>query len=160
MLILTIFQSVEFYVIAVVVAAAIVAFLGRKPSGGPVRQYLLGGVLSLEDDGSETRPRIELVCADDGSVVLRRRGLRGVRLDGAVSVAIEVKGFDVAIRERVVAGREPWGEVDTASFVLDFMGREHYFISYASEPTASEAGMFVTLTLHNRAGNRVVKCLV
>lgn len=158
MLPLSIFQSVEFYVISVVVAAAIVAILGRKPSGGPVRQYLIPGVISMEDDG-EAKASIEFVCGDDGAVVLRRRGLRGVREDGAVSVAVDVKGFDITVRERVVAGREPWNPVDTASFVLDFMGREHYFISYITDTTPSESGLFASLTLNNRPGNVVRKNL-
>lgn len=159
MLVTSIFQSVEFYVIAVVVAAAIVALLGRRPSDGPVRQYLLPGVISQEGGESASSPGIELLCGDDGSVLLRRHGLKGVREDGAVSLAVEVKGFDVSITERVVAGREPWQPVDTASFILDFMGREHYFISYRSELSASESALFASVTLHNRPGNRVAKHL-
>ena len=157
MLPLSILQSVEFYVIAVVVAAAVVAFLGHKPQGGPARQYLLAGVISQE--GVSDRPSIELLCGDDGSVILRRHGLRGVREDGAVSLADGGKGFDVRIIERVVPGREPWQPVDTASFILDFMGREHYFISYTSESRSSESDLFASLTLNNRPGNRVAKNL-
>lgn len=157
MLPLSILQSVEFYVIAVVVAAAIVAILIRKPSGGPARQYLLSGVIS--DTESDASPSIEFVCADDGSVVLHRRGLKGVRENGAVSLAVEVKGFDVRIQERIVAGSEPWRPVDTASFVLEFMGREHYFISYTTEITESESALFASLTLRNRPENVVQKQL-
>lgn len=157
MLPLSILQSVEFYVIAVVFAAAVVAFLGRKSSGGPVRQYLLGGVISQE--GVTAAPAVELICGDDGTVVLRRHGLRGVREDGAVSLAVEVKGFDVKVTERVMPGREPWQPVDTASFIFDFMGREHYFISYRSENRNAESELFASLTLNNRPGNRVIKNL-
>ncbi|MCM1164262.1 MAG: hypothetical protein NC339_08450 [Muribaculaceae bacterium] len=157
---MSIFQSVEFYVIAVVVAAAIIAILGRKPSGGAVRQYLLPGLLTSDGDAVVPMPpSVEFVCADDGTVTLHRRGLRGVREDGAVSLAIDVKGFDVAIKERIVPGREPWQPVDTASFVLDFMGKEHYFISYTTELTPVESGLFASLTLHNRPGNVVRKNL-
>lgn len=157
MLPLLIFQSVEFYVIASVVAAAIIAILVRKPAGGPARQYLLPGVIA--DIDPDASPSVVFVCADDGTVVLHRQGLKGVRENGAVSLAIEVKGFDVRIQERVVPGGEPWSPVYTASFTLDFMGREHYFISYATEVTERESALFASLTLHNRPGNVVRKQL-
>lgn len=146
--------SVEFYVIAAVVAAAVLAFSGRKSSSGPARQYLLPGVLTLAD--SPQSAAVELICADDGTVVLRRHGVEGMTLTGAVSIAVDVSGFDVKIKERRVEGRPGDHEtVDTASFVLDFMGAERYFISY----TAEDAGLFAALTLHDRPGIRVVKAL-
>lgn len=164
MIICGIFQTVEFYVISVLVAATVLSILGRGGHSGPVRQVLLGGVISLEDDlsgaGSGT-PSVEFICGDDGNVILRRRGLRGLDASGAVSLAIDIKGFDVFIRERVTPGRDAAaGEVDTASFILDFMGPEHYFISYTSDLTETDSGHFISLTLHNRAGNHVRKNLI
>ncbi len=154
LILLSIFNSVEFYVITVVVAAAIIAYASGGNSGGPVRQYLLPGVLTMSDEGRS--PAIELICCDDGSVVLRRHGLEGMTLSGAVSLAINVSGFDVKIKERTVPGKRGDSErIDTASFVLDFMGAEHYFISY----TAEDAGLFAAVTLHNRPGIRVVKAM-
>lgn len=148
----SILGSVEFYVIAAVTAAAVVAFSARGDRKGPVRQYLLPGVLSLENVAE--RPSIELICCDDGSVILRRHGVSGMTLSGAVSLAVSVSGFDVKIKERTVTGTPGDTEtVDTASFVLDFMGAERYFISY----TAEDAGLFAALTLHNRPGVRVEK---
>lgn len=158
MLLVSIFQTVEFYVIAVVVASAIVAFFGRRPADGPVREHLLPGVISREE-ATAGEPTIELLCADDGSVLLRRHGLKGVFADGAVSIAVEVKGFDVAIRERIVAGRNQEEPVNTASFILDFMGQEHYFISYRSELTASESALFAAVTINNRSGFHISKTL-
>lgn len=152
LIILSIFNSVEFYVITVVIAAAVIAYASGGNGGGPTRQYLLPGVLAMTDEGRA--PSIELICCDDGSVVLRRHGLEGMTLSGAVSLAINVVGFDVRIKERVVSGKRGDTEtVDTASFVLDFMGAEHYFINY----TAEDAGLFAAVTLHNRPGIRVVK---
>lgn len=163
MILAGIFQSVEFYVIAAVMAAMIVALCARSDDRGPVREILLAGVISRErDDGNEDAdPSIELICNDDGSVVLRRHGLLGVYASGAVSLAIEVKGFDVKIRERVVPGRDDSGEpVYTASFILDFMAREHYFISYVSDSTPFATSQTASLTLSNRPGNRVEKRLI
>ncbi len=151
LVILSILQSVEFYVIAAVVAAAIVAFSARGDKKGPARQFLFPGVLTISD--SPRSPAIELICDEDGSVVLRRYGVDGMTLSGAVSIAVTVTGFDVKIKERVVEGKPADDMVDTATFVLDFMGPERYFISY----TAEDAGLFVATTLHNRPGIRVMK---
>lgn len=149
---LAVFDSVEFYVIAAVVAAAIIAFSAKGGARGPARQYLLPGMLTLAD--SPKVPAIELICCDDGSVVLRRHGVAGMNRSGAVSLAVEVRGFDVILKERMVSGRPGDMEiVDTATFILDFMGAERYFISY----TAEDAGLFAATTLHNRPGIRVFK---
>lgn len=162
MILAGILQSVEFYVMAAVVAAMIVALCARSDSRGPVREILLAGVISREGDvrADDADPRIELICNDDGSVLLRRHGVRGVNETGAVSLAIEVKGFDVKIRERVVTGRGDGEPVDTASFILDFMAREHYFISYVSDSTPFATSQTASLTLSNRPGNRVEKRLI
>lgn len=149
---LAVFDSVEFYVIAAVVAAAIVAFSAKGGECGPARQYLLPGMLTLSDTPGV--PAIEFICCDDGTVVLRRHGIAGMTRSGAVSLAVEVRGFDVTVRERTVAGHP--GDidvVDTATFIFDFMGAERYFISY----TAEDAGLFAATTLHNRPGIRTLK---
>lgn len=153
----SVFQSVEFYVIAVVVAAAIVALLGRRPSTGPARRYVFDGVTTLEES-ADAQPSIELTCLDDGTVALKRRGLRDVRQDGQVTIEAEVIGFDVRITERIVPGRWP-DPVDTALFNLPFMGREHYFISYTSPLSDSQEELFCSLTLLNRPGNRTARPL-
>lgn len=157
MIICSILQSVEFYVIASVIAAAVVAFLGKNPAKGPAREYLLAGVITMED--GDDAPSVELICGEDGKVLLRRHGISGVDVSGAVSLAIEVVGFDVRIKERVVEGRDNSCPVNTASFILDFMGREHYFISYESPLTSASSSLFASLTLHNREGNRILKKL-
>lgn len=152
LMLLSVFDRVEFYVIAAVIAAAVVAFSARGEGKGPVRQYLLPGVLSLSETACV--PSVELICCDDGSVILHRRGLSGMTLSGAVSLAVHVSGFDVEIKERTVPGKcGDCDVVDTASFVLDFMGAERYFISYR----ADDAGLFVAMTLHNRPGIRIAK---
>lgn len=146
--------GVEFYVIAAVVAAAVLAFAARGEQKGPVRQYLLAGVLSHEC--VRDQPSVEAICNEDGSVVLRRHGLRDINDNDAVSLAVNVKGFDVEIKERRATGHRTGGEtVDTASFILDFMACERYFISYRSD----EDGLFCSFALHNRSGIRTEKRL-
>lgn len=159
-----VFQSVEFYVIAVTVAFMIVALCNGRETPGPVKEILLAGVISREHDvdsgDDDGRQEIELICCDDGQVVLRRHGLTGVTASGAVSLAIEVKGFEVRIRERIVEGRADSEPVDTASFILDFMAPERYFITYKSELPTGAVTVATSLSLSNRPGNRVVKPLV
>ncbi len=159
MVLCSVFQTVEFYVIATVVAAAVVASLGRKKQSGPARQIILPGIITQEGNLSVDEPAIELICNDDGSVLLRRHGITGVDGSGAVSLAVEVVGFDVRIKERVAEGNLGVGLIDTAAFLLDFMGREHYFISYESPLTSTSSSLFASLTLHNCAGNRIYKKL-
>lgn len=160
-----IFRSVEFYVIATVLAAMIVALCARGDSRGPVREILTAGVITREGEDtpaeSEGRePAIEFVCLDDGSVILRRHGISGVTDSGAVSLAMELKGFELKIRERTVAGRPDGEPIDTASFILDFMAPEHYFISYTSDQTSTSTSQTASLTLSVRPGNRVMKRLI
>lgn len=144
-----IITSVEFYVIAAVVAAAIVAFMGRREPAGAARQILMP--TQLRCSGQERDEALELIAMDDGSVILRRHGVKGIGSDGALSLAITVKGFDVTVNERIVAGGgEP---VDTAEALLEFMGREHYFIHYRSE----QIDRVAAFTFHNRPGIHVIK---
>ncbi len=147
------FYSVEFYVIATLVAAVVAAFAMKPDSRGEARQHLLAGSLMKCDVATA---EIELESFDDLSVRLVRRATPDVTVDGAVSLAVTVIGFDIKIEERIVYGRNPEAEsVDTAIFRLDFLAPERYHIQYISEPT----GLFVSTTFNNRPGYRIVRQL-
>ena len=140
--------SVEFYVYATLVAAAIVAFLARPSSRGEARQHLLAGELSNASNRSwsdinSAQPAISLIVRDDGAVVLFRHGIEGVSSSGAVSLAITVIGFDITIEERIVPGNNLDDPIDTATFVLDFLAPDRYHLKYNSSATSS----FVATTL-------------
>ncbi len=140
--------SVEFYVYATLVAAAIVAFLARPSSRGEARQHLLAGELSNASnrswsDSASVSPAISLVVRDDGAVVLFRHGIEGVSSSGAVSLAVTVIGFDITIEERIVPGNNLDDPIDTATFVLDFLAPGRYHLKYNSSATSS----FVATTL-------------
>ncbi len=141
-------SSVEFYVYATLVAAAIVAFLARPSSRGEARQYLLSGELSNVSgqdwcDLSTTQPAISLFVRDDGAVMLFRHGIEGVSSSGAVSLAVTVIGFDISIEERIVPGNNLDEPIDTATFVLDFLAPDRYHLKYNSSATSR----FATTTL-------------
>lgn len=147
------FNSVEFYVIATVVAAAIVLYFAQPSSRGEARQHLLAGDLSNASgrgwsDTMSPQASISLRVRDDGAVVLTRYGLNGVSISGAVSLAITVIGFDMTIEERIVPGNNLDDPIDTASFVLDFLAPDRYHLKYNSSSTSS----FVATTLLVRPG--------
>lgn len=118
--------STTLCVLATFAAAAVVALCVRRPSTGPVRQYLLEGDLVAGEPG---RQALSYETLDNGTVRLIRFGVQGVTTDGAVSLAVSVKGFDIEIRERTVAGAggEP---VSLAVFSLDFIAPERYHVVY------------------------------
>lgn len=140
--------SIDFYVYATLVAAAIVAFLARPSARGEARQHLLAGELSNTtkrswSDSNSVQPAISLIVRDDGAVVLFRHGIEGVSSSGAVSLAITVIGFDITIEERIVPGNNLDDPIDTATFVLDFLAPDRYHLKYNSSATSS----FVAATL-------------
>ena len=141
-------SSIDFYVYATLVAAAIVAFLARPSERGEARQHLLAGELSNAtkrswSDSNSAQPAISLIVRDDGAVVLFRHGIEGVSSSGAVSLAVTVIGFDITIEERIVPGNNLDDPIDTATFVLDFLAPDRYHLKYNSQATSS----FVATTL-------------
>lgn len=157
---MNIFESVEFYVIAAVAAAAVVGLCVKPAGKGEARQHLLAGELGPDADTPDTDgPAIDIEVADDGTVILTRRGLGGlVGPAGAVSLAVTVEGFDIKAEERLVAGN-PAAEGEApgeAVFRLGFLGREHYHLRYYSEALGSMAAT----PLHVRPGIRISKSLV
>lgn len=147
------FHSVEFYVLATLVAALIVGFIAKPSSRGEARQHLLAGKLSNESnrtwsDIATMQPSISLRVRDDGTVQLTRHGVQGVSTSGAVSLAVTMIGFDVTIEERIVPGNNLDEPIDTATFEMKFFAPDRYHLKYNSSTTSS----FVSTTLLVREG--------
>lgn len=138
------FTSVEFYVIATVVAAAVLGLCVKPSSKGPARQHLLAGMLRK---GERKEPGLEIRCREDGAVEMTRTGLEGFTDASAASIAVNVAGFDVTIKERLTPA-DCGEERNEAVFVLDFLAPEHYHIRYENEDT----NLFCAFTLHVRPG--------
>lgn len=149
------FNTVEFYVIAGAVAAAVVALSALPSKRGQAVLHMAAG--ELDDSGAEgeAEPHIDVEVDDNRRVVITRRGLRGIGDNGAVSLAINVIGFDIEIEERLTPGRYALERRDTARFVLDFLGAERYHVRYNSE----DAGVFAAFTLPVREGIRISRDL-
>ena len=156
-----IFQTPEFYVIVSVIAAAVITIAALPDRKRAAVQHLVAGELLSSVDAPENvgpgHGRIEIEVHEGNFVSLRRYGLAGVTMSGAVSLAIEVAGFDIVIQERVTPGAaSPFGMADVALFHLDFLAPEWYHIRYESEQYSEHTA----LTLHVRPGIKMTKPLI
>lgn len=147
------FQSVEFYVLATLVAAVIVGVIARPSSRGEARQHLLAGNLSNKhqhswSDNITSQASISMNVRNDGALIIEREGIVGVSTSGAVSLAVTIIGFDISIEERIVTGNPIDDPIDTATFVLDFLAPDRYHLKYNSTTTSS----FATTTIIIRPG--------
>lgn len=154
MMLLSVFQSVEFYVIATLVAAVVVGMAMRPSSRGEARVYMLAGRLCRSN---REVPMVEMEVAEDGTVNLVRSGIPPVTSQGALSLVVTVTGLDIRMEERTVfprpgkTGLSECEAVDTAEFTLDFLAPERYHVQYRSDSMDAVAAM----TLHVRPGYRV-----
>lgn len=155
MILAGIFQTVEFYVIVSVIAAAVVAACAMPSTKSAVRTFLYSGDL-LDGDGAEAEPEIVLTCNDNGTVSVERRGLPGIGAGGAYSLAVKLSGFDAVIEERLTAGPAGMDSRTAAWAVIDCFAQERYHIQYRSEATGRSAAM----TLNIRPGNTISRRLL
>ena len=151
-MLLSIFQTIEFYVITAFVAAAVIGFAAMPARRGAVRTFLFGS--TLIDDAAMSVPGIVVTVEQDGAVLLHRFGLEGVAMDGAYSIAVNIAGLDVTVDERLVAGRG--AQMATAAVVrMDCFGAERYHFHFRSEATGRSAAF----SLNIRPGNRIERRL-
>lgn len=143
------FQTVEFFVIAALAAAAVVAYLCMPKARGEAVTHTVAGELGCS--GHTGTPELTVEVRPDGSVVLMRTGITGITGSGAVSLAATVCGFDMQIEERRMRGFSNDAAIDSARFVLDFLAPDWYHVRYFSGDT----GEFCTFSLHVRPGIRL-----
>lgn len=160
MILSSVFQTPEFYVIVSVIAAAVIAVASLPERKGEVKLHLLAGELhEAGETQSADTPGYGSVTFTVGSsnvVTLRRDGLSGVSIDGALSLAVRVSGFDITIEERVTNGSSFPPMASSATFELNFLAPEWYHIRYESEAFSEHA----SLTLHVREGITLTKRLI
>jgi len=140
------FTTVEFYVILAVVAAAILALASRPDSTAPVKEILLA--CALEEDADSIQPAVRMECLNSGRIVLTRIGVSNLCGDGAVSLAVEVKGVDIRIEERLTLGRGLQMPSVTASCIFPFIRLDRYHVVYNSAST----GLFAAFTFPAKPG--------
>lgn len=149
MILMNFFTSVEFYVIMAVIAAAVVAFAARPQARGEVMEFLLASrlVQTGGEDISEP-PTLQFACLDTGRVRLTRRGLAGVSMSGAVSIAASFDGVNLSVEERVTPGNKYDLPASSAIFDIGFLPAGRYHVRYNSDAT----GLFAAFQLHVRSG--------
>lgn len=140
-------DSVHWYILLTVLAAAFIVVFARPKSKGPAEQKLLPGHPSFT--GGSAKPSLEVRVTDMGKVIFRRTGYEGLTVSGGVSIAITRIGFDLTVKEREWRGYSNDEPVDTVEFELDFLAAdEYYHVHWSSE----ESGLWTAFTFHVRAG--------
>ncbi len=154
---MSIFQTVEFYVIVAFIAAAVVGACAVPSRKGAVRTFFYSGVLSNPAGPSNPTSQAGIVCivSDMGKLEIYRFGLEGIHDDGAYSLAVKISGFDVIIEERLTAGSTLFPEMTRAYAEIDCLGAERYHFQYISEYTSRKAAF----SLNIRPGNRIERRL-
>lgn len=152
-MLVSIFQTVEFYIIAAFIAAAVVAAAALPSRRGAARTFLFGGELSehLPTGGSE----IIFTVEDNGNVSVVRTGFEGMTESGAYSLAVTIIGFDATIEERLMPGKISDAPVNTGYATMNCFGRERYHFQYKSEVTGRSAAF----SLNIRPGNTISRPL-
>lgn len=141
------FNTVEFYVISGTLAAAAVALAALPRRRRENVLHMLPGKLEME-----VAPMTLELWVDENRVVhLKRTGFDTMGSDSAVSLAVNVAGFDITIDERIVVKSTGDTAVNTALFNLDFLGRERYHICYRGADT----GVFTAFTLPVHEGVKI-----
>lgn len=152
MVLLGIFQTIEFYIITAFLAAAVVAFAAMPSKRGAARTFFFS--CNLRTDAAPSEPGIVALVNDRGALEIHRFGIDGLATDGACSLAVTIIGFDVTIEERLTPGRD--SEYATAAYAeLDCFGAEHYHFNYRSDAIGRSAAF----SLNIRPGNRVERLL-
>ena len=146
---LSIFQTVEFYVVMVFLAAAVGGLAAMPSRRGSARQQLIAG--ELLSGATPSEPGIVAIVNDDGSMTIYRFGLENMCESGAYSLAVTFIGYDVTIDERLVYGRHGGIETNSAQATVTGLAPERYHIHYRSEATGRSAAF----TLNMRPGNRI-----
>ncbi len=153
MILLSIFTTVEFYVITAFIAAAVIAACSMPSRRGAARTFLYAGELGIDPVPSDAG--IVVIVNDHGAVEVYRFGIEGVRTTGAYSLAVSIIGFDVTIKERLTPGSSDGTPASRGSAVMDCFGPERYHFQYISESTGRNAAF----SLNIRPGNRIERRL-
>lgn len=143
--------SVEFYTIAFIVAAAVVAMCVKPPVHGEVITEFVRGTPT---DGIESEPSLQISVDNENRVTVFRLGFEDLTAESVVTLVVNKKGFDLEIKERVSIS--PGEYVNSAVFMLNFLAPERYHVTYQ----ADNSERFVAFNLTVKPGNRFEKQLV
>lgn len=152
-MILSVFQTVEFYIISAFIAAAVIAAAAMPSRRSAARTFLYGG--NLSDRNGPGEPAVTFIVETNGDVTVMRDGLDGITESGAYSIAVTIIGFDVTIEERLTPGRPADPAIYAGYTTMNCLGNERYHFHYKSEMTGRSAAF----QLNIRPGNRITRPL-
>lgn len=135
-----------FYVLLFVLAAAVVYLLARPRQCSPAIQSLAAGCLVCGPVSDVQRLAVSV--GDDGTVHLQRSGVEGLTLSGALSIAVERRGRDIVVKERLSPGYAADAPADGASFILPGLPPGRYHVNWSNPDT----GWWVAFGLSVRPG--------
>lgn len=121
-------MTTELYVIGTFVAAAVIALCVKPRNSGPATRHLVATRLS----GSIPDPHsgwLTLTSHDNGTITIERTLNGEITDDGALSLTIDIIGFDINIQERRVVGAGSTNPT-RATALIDFLAQERYHITY------------------------------
>lgn len=120
-------QSLEFYVIAIIVAAAIIGLAARPQQRGEARTWLLPATLNA---GSVSEiPAISISVDNHHNITLHRTGLPDETT--SVNLSVTLIGRNISIEEHpVLSGNATTPGHVTAETLFSFTGPERYHLSY------------------------------
>lgn len=128
------FNTIEFYVITGTIAAGALAVVSLPRRRSHSVLHTVPGRLYYSGDNAA--PALDMWVDDNRRIHIIRRGLPNVSDMGAASLAINHSGFDLIVEERLTFDRRGESPVDSAEFIIDFVGPERYHIRYNSEDTS------------------------
>lgn len=140
------YQSVEFYVITAVIAAAVIAMAARPPRGGAAVTRLLRAIPGPQEDPT---PQLRISVDDHANLIIHRTGLPPAV---AVNMEITLTGHDISITEHLMPAADGI-ESPSASIIIDFVGRDRYHLSY----DAPQQSLFTALSFTITPGLNITK---
>ena len=153
-MVLSIFNSVEFYIFSFAVAMVIVAFFMHPNDKGEAHTFFARGFLLPSD----SEPSVELKYDDEQNLTVVRRGVFLNTLDCELNYAITVIGKDIKISEKLVMDRmaELNRQTVDVAFSTDKIlpGKYHIFLEsqwsgqWATGSFRLESGRYKTLEVH------------
>ena len=153
-MVLSIFNSVEFYIFSFAIAMVIVAFFMHPNDKGEALTLFAHGFMLLSDN----EPSIELKYDDEQTLTVVRRGVFLNTLECELNYAITVIGKDIKISEKLVVDRNAvlnQQTVDVAFSTDRIMpGKYHVYLDsqwsgqWAAGTFRLESGRCKTLEVH------------
>ncbi len=146
--------SIEWCVVAAVVAAAVLALCARPSGRGSAVTTFVEGTLVECGDGDDSGAWIHASVDDCGGVEILRTGLENIPMSSHLSLAVTRVGFDIELKEReAIAGGAPTARC--VRFRLGGLGAERYHVVYRCERT-KECAAF---TIKIKPGIKIDKAL-